>query len=136
MAQSKLVPLLTLAALGAAAWLVLGAGKSPSVITSGTVTLAARVPYRLTLETNETLSAYPMNPALVDRQSEVRTELLALSAFEVEFSKAASGQSLVTFRMTPVFDIPLTIGSQLNPNGKWGPKLLLTKVERLDGKPI
>lgn len=111
---------------------------SEAVVTSGTVTLEPRVPYRLSLESSETVTDYPMNPTLVDRQNEIRTELMKLSAYDVSFARLpeahGGSRNVVSFRMTPLFPIPLTIGSPLDSATKWGPKLTLYKVERLDGK--
>jgi hypothetical protein len=111
---------------------------SEFAVTDGTVTLEPRVPYRLSLEASETVTDYPMNPTLVDRQNEIRTELIKFSAYDVSFARlpeaGGGSRNVVSFRMTPLFPIPLSIGAPLDNATKWGPKLTLYKVERLDGK--
>lgn len=127
-----------LLALGVTGAAVLASRLSggPSVATSGQVMLQPRVPYRLTLESDDTFIASPMTPELQDRQNEVRTELLSLSAYDIVFERTLTGRQHVVFQLTPLFPIPLSIGAQLSATGSWGPKLILSKVERLDGKPI
>lgn len=111
---------------------------SPFAVTEGTVTLEPRVPYRLSLESTDAVTDYPMNATLVDRQNEIRTELLKFNAYDVAFAKlpemSGGSRYVVSFRMTPAFPIPLTIGAPLDSATKWGPRLTLYKVERLDGK--
>lgn len=131
-------------ALGAAAfgglyWLLVVRRGSQAVV-SGTVTLEARVPYRLTLDAAEPVTAFPMNATMVDRQTEIRTELLKFSAYDVAFGLIPNGSGgsryVVSFKMTPLHPLPLIIGAELDRDTKWGPKLTLSKVERLDGKNI
>lgn len=127
-----------LLALGVAGAAVVASRLSggPSVASSGQVVLQPRVPYRLTLESEDTLIASPMTPELQNRQNEVRTELLSLSAYDIVFERTLTGTQHVVFQLTPLFPIPLSIGAQLNSTGTWGPKLILTRVERLDGQPL
>lgn len=126
-------------AAGGLYWLFTG-NDNVWVVTSGTVTLLARVPYRLTLDASEPVTAHPMNATMVDRQSEIRTELLKFNAYDVAFALLPddhdSSRYVVSFKMTPLYPIPLIIGAPLDSGTKWGPKLTLSKVERLDGKKI
>lgn len=111
---------------------------SESVVTSGTVTLEPKVPYRLSFESSETVTDYPMNATLVDRQNEIRAALVWLNAFDVSFAKlpeqGGGSRNVVSFRMTPLAPVSLTVGAPLDSTTKWGPRLSLYKVERLDGK--
>ena len=88
-----------LLALGVAGAAVVASRLSggPSVASSGQVVLQPRVPYRLTLESEDTLIASPMTPELQNRQNEVRTELLSLSAYDIVFERNQSLTREVAF---------------------------------------
>jgi hypothetical protein len=75
-----------------------------------------------------------MTTATEDKQTGVRGELIAFSAYDVSFGLAPSGRSTVSFTMTPLAPVPLSIGAQLSATGEFAPGLTLVRVERLDGK--
>lgn len=121
--------------LGYAAWTLFGIARGDGLLggarvaRSGTVTLAPRVPYRLTFETDVPLAS-------VDETSALRAELLPFSPYDVAITTVGSGRSLVSYSMLPAYPIPISIGARLSADGRYAPSLTLTAVERLDGKAI
>jgi hypothetical protein len=134
--------LATVAGLALAAYAF--ADPKTHVVTSGTVALEPRVPYRLTFETPDILVDEPLSTISLDRQREVRGELARLSAYDIRFERAEAGpsgaRSRVSFNVSPLMPLALTIGQPMSAPaspeqpGIYGPALLLRSVERLDGK--
>lgn len=126
---------LGLLALGGAAltaWLLLE-DAAPKKVTRGRVTIEPRVPYRYTFQTFETLTLS------ADMQTDVRVELITLSAYDVVFGHTpglAGGAYTVSFTRVSPISVTLDIGATLASTGTFGPSLRLLSVERLDGKAI
>jgi hypothetical protein len=135
-------PLETMALAGAAGfglYLLFGSDKSRSLATSGRVSLEARVPYRIELQTDAPLTSQPMTASTLDKQTTVRGELIKFSAYDIAFGRTpgrAGGEYSVWFTMVPPAPVPFAIGAQLDEAGEFGPGLRLFSVERLDGKSI
>lgn len=122
------------AAVGLYVWF--DSSRRTHAVTSGVARLEARVPYRLTLITDAPVSGPIPTMELQDRQTGVRGELIPFGAYDVAFATTTSGRSTVSFTMTPPAPVPLSIGAQLSAEGEFAPGLTLTRVERLDGKPM
>lgn len=113
---------LALAALGGA--VLFGARPRPR---PGPVALAAGRSYRVVLEAPYALSGEPES---VDRQTDVRVELLPLSAYDIEFS----GRE-VSFTMTPLGPRTVMTGVPVSSSAA-GSALIVQSVTEVDAPGV
>lgn len=101
---------------------VLLAGRKPAP--SGTVLLEPGKHYRLTFDA-------PFSVAGDSTRTDIRFELLPLSAYDVSFVDGADGQGVVEFTVMRAAPVAVTLGSPLNDDGALGKMLVLRSVRQL-----
>lgn len=113
---------------------------NPRILTRGSATLRAAIPYRFTYQTTFPIAVDTPNPTINDRQGKIRQLLVPSSAYAIEFKKhpgLVGGQYLLSFTAAPPRDTAVTIGTPLLPTAPGDAfDLKLVRVERMDGQPL
>ena len=110
------------------------------VLTRGSATLRAAIPYRFTYQTTYPIATDTPNPTMSDRQGKLRQLLVPSSAYSIEFKKhpgLEGGQYLLSFTAAPPRDTTVTIGTPLLPTAPGDAfDLKLVRIERMDGQAL
>jgi hypothetical protein len=113
---------------------------SSRILTHGSATLHAAIPYRFTYQTTYPIVATTPNPTMSDRQGKLRQLLVPSSAYAIEFKKhpgLVGGEYLLSFTAAPPRDTSVTIGTPLLPTAPGDAfDLKLVRVERMDGQAL
>lgn len=104
----------------ATAAVLLGRKASPS----GVMQLEPGKHYRLTFDA-------PFSVAGDSTKTDIRFELLPLSAYDVSFADDQEGRGIVEFTVMRATPVVLTLGSPLNDDGALGKMLTLRSVRQL-----